>query len=552
MKTNPAAASSPTRDLNRFFEIEEVDKSFVAAVNKRRPPIRPLKGIPNADIDYMRRKAFEKWGLEDYLPCWTGEMAKRPIPFISTDERPLRVLEKFERYIGPLMDCLLPRMQPHTQTYNKISKVGYPVNSNPEDEEGNLIKMDVLMEHFPVLLNGDDSLFKDTYTTIGTRLQNESPSKTRLFQFIDNDGSIYEEEIDRRNYKIKVPQVGEMVPSRTRTVNCPDLRNLLCQVFDTMLHRAIMESRLCEANIYTKETWPSNSNFRSFDCKHYERYLGMLVFKYASTVGGAYEKWLTEMTLAPYLVPSDTWKRFFMVKPKYQKGVYPQFGSGLCCVATLGKLANMCVRIAFYVEVYSMTVSDAIQAMISGEHDGLRHWMYGDDNQMLGNDTKCDQFIAYFGQYFDIEEDEISRFLGTIWRADIGRKVLPRDTYNLKLYQPERDYSFKSYPFLGYTERRKTFSEYGEPEIARDIIPYEDQLYEDVGHPWYEVVAASVKERMKVNDPGFEYLVTDKEYLMTAEEQLASGEFWGLPPMQTREIVLSIVSETVRNKFKFK
>lgn len=164
---NPVAASSP--DFNSYFDVEALHPSFRDVVARRRSAIRPMAGITNYDANYMKVSAFKRWGLSAYEDCWTFEMESRPIPFVSTDPRPLRVLDKFSKYIEPLLQVIVPRMEPHTQTYNKISKVGYPINANPEDDAGNLIKMDVLKSLFAPLREGDASGYSDSFSTIGIR-----------------------------------------------------------------------------------------------------------------------------------------------------------------------------------------------------------------------------------------------------------------------------------------------------------------------------------------------------------------------------------------------
>jgi hypothetical protein len=506
------------------------------------------------EVDWMKRQAFEKWGLEEYSDCWTFEMPLRPIPFVSTDTRPLRVLEKFERYIQPLLNVLAPTMEPHIQTINKISKLGWPVHANPKDESGRMLKFDIVLEFFDRFDQGDFSGFEESFSTNSVRLQNEPPSKLRTFQFIDSRGRIIEKEVDRRDYKRKIEGLGDMIPSRTRTVTSPAVINLYLQCWDTMLHRAIMKHPLCEANIYTTQRWQHPELFTSFDCKHYERYIGMLVFKYAETIGGDYGYWLTKLAKDPTLVPSIDWKANFLIRPRFSRTTFPQLGSGICVVATLGKLANMCVRIAFLVEVKGLSVFNAILTMLTGEYDGVRHWMYGDDNRLHGNQDKKKDFLDYFGDHFVIETDDVPHYLGTVLRSEMERFLLPKDTYNLKLYCPERDWGFKTYPAIGAVERRKTFSEFGEPEISADIIPFEDDLFIKVGHPWFETVHGAMKERMEAKDSGAVVdpkVVTDKEYLMTPEEQVATGEFWHLPAARTRAIVTKIVGKEIKDKLAF-
>jgi hypothetical protein len=200
-----------------------------------------------------------------------------------------------------------------------------------------------------------------------------------------------------------------------------------------------------------------------------------------------------------------------------------------------------------------MDAHSAVMTALSGQHDGLRHWMYGDDNRIHGEPEKRNRFIEYMGDYFHVEQDEVPTFLGTILRPDVRRFVLTANTYNLKLYLPERDFSFKTFPNLGYYERRNTFSSFGEPEITTDIIPLENQLLDEVGYPWLEIVQKAMIEKAEAMKAGLKLsaeAVTDKEYLMTPEQQLDSGLFWGIQPDRVRTIILQLVGNDTKAKLK--
>jgi len=139
-----------------------------------------------------------------------------------------------------------------------------------------------------------------------------------------------------------------MIGSRTRTIVRPPVLNLWLQCWDSMLHNAIMSHPLCDSNVYRHEKWPTGSSFITFDCKHYERYLGMAAITYASTIGGAYGSKLDMLIRYPFIVPSDDWLNCFEVQPLFKKGVYPQFSSGLSPVAPLGKLTNICAQVEYF------------------------------------------------------------------------------------------------------------------------------------------------------------------------------------------------------------
>lgn len=551
------APAGSTRDVSQYFSVKEVDNSFKQAIPRRKPPVRPIWNMTAKEADEIRLKAFEKWDLAEFADCWTFELRKRPVPFVSTDDRPKRVAEVFKMYIQDVLAVLVPEMVPHIQVYNKVSRLGCPINANPVDEDGRLLKMDLILEYFKYLDDGDISPWSNSYYTLNTRLQNEEPTKEREMQFISSDGKLYSELVDRRAYRDYLPELGrEAIPPRTRGVFCPALINLYLQVWDTMLHRAIMRHPLCDANVYTREEVTSTDDWGSFDCKHYERYLGMLVEPYAQAIGGRYEAWMMKMLHDPYLVPSDDWKKCFLIKPLYGPGVYPQFGSGLCNVSTLGKLANICVTVHYFVTLKKLSRMQAVLNTLSGSYESLRRWMYGDDNRIRGPACARDEYTEFVSDYFEITLDNIATYLGTVLRPDIRRFVLPRRTYNLKLYQPERDFSFKAYPALGLVKRRETFITYGEPEIGSEIIPYEDELFASVSpdNAWPMYVHAAHREEMEARARGQAinaYAVTDKEYLLTDEQALASGQFYGLPLERTRTIVHSLVGPHIKSKLKF-
>jgi hypothetical protein len=549
-------------DLSQAFKIERIDASARSIVPRRIESIRPTRMMPNFNWNEMKRAAYEFAELQEYDDCWTGEMARRPIPFISTDPRPAHARDLLAKHLPAVLAFLAPKIKPHFQTYNKESNLGYPINGNPglglDDETGiktHMSKFDVILTEFHPMYHGDFTAYVDAYNTQGVRKQNEPPSKVRTYQFINSSGDVYQADITAADRSITVPQLGAMIGSRTRVITRPDVVNLYLQCWDTMLHSAIMETPLCHTNVYTRETWPDDAVIRSFDCKHYERYLGMAAIAYADVIGGIYQQQLLRLIHAPSIVPDDEWKHFFLIRARYGPGEYPQFGSGICNVATLGKLTNICAQVEYFSTALSISPHDAIPIVFEGSSHGLRRWCYGDDNRVMGSRDATQSFIDFMGEVFEIEEDEVPHYLGTVYRPDIRRFVLPADTYNLKLYQPERDVSWKDYPNLGMLKRREIFALYGEPEIGRDILPYEDALWLEQGVPFHAVVSAAAKEASEARLAGVrlsEQLLTDKEYLLSEQQKIASGLYWHLDPVITAAIVNRIVGESVRNQLTFR
>jgi len=560
--SQPETTSHSLPELQTLFNVKPVGKGWRQAIPRRIQSIRPFKDISNFDANWMKEQAYEHAGLQEYMRCWTGEMESRPIPFVSTDRKPLLAKQLFEKYIDHVMAFLLPQIKPHVQTINKISSLGDPIFCNPGtgiDEKDGIkkwqSKFDVVLEEFEPMVHGDFSKYEKAIHTIGCRKQNEPPSKEREFQFINTEGIIYAKTITAKEREITVPDLGVMIGSRTRTITRPPVVNLWLQCWDSMLHNAIMQHPVCDSNIYTKQHWDSDSNFATFDCKHYERFLGLAAISYAHTMGGEYERQLLNMIYMPFIVPSDDWSCFFEIAPQYREGVYPQFSSGLSPVAPLGKLTNLTVQTAYFVEHKGMDVRSAVATVFSGISPGLRRWCYGDDNRLLGDQQEIDSFTKFMGDIFDIELDEQPRFLGALYRAELGEWLLPRDTYNLKLYQPERDYDWKDYPHLGMVERRAVFSKYGEPEISALIIPFENDLWNAIDYPYQKIVYDSVVERMKATAKGVKLTkeqVTDKSYLMTEPEKIASGQFWHLEAPVTAMIVNALVGPNIRGQLTFK
>jgi hypothetical protein len=558
---SPSHGSSGRSDLQSYFKVQRVDKSFRQAVPRRKSAVRPFKGVSNYDANWMKVMAYEHAGNTQYNQCWTGEMASRPIPFVSTDSKPKYAQELMEKHLDAVFDFLLPTITPGVQPINKISSLGYPINANPGtglDERGVQIfqsKFDVVLDEFRIMQGGDFSKYDSGYHTIGVRLQNEPPSKERQMQFITSSGVIIERTITATDREIIVPELGTMIGSRTRTIVRPPVLNLYLQCWDSLIHSAIMKHPLCDADVYNAQEFPRDSKFITFDCKHYERYLGMAALTYASKVGGIYGEKLTMMIKYPFIVPSDDFRAFYEVTPQFKEGVYPQFSSGLSPVAPLGKLTNICGQVEYFVTQKGMSQRDAVQTVFSGVSQGLRRWMYGDDNRALGDPAEMRRYVNFMATIFDIEEDDRWKYLGMVWVPETGRFMLPAETYNTKLYQPERDFSFKDYPFLGMVERRQVFSVYGEPIISGNIIPYENSLWDAIEIPWHTIVADAAKERMRANASGQKldsYLLTDKEYLATDAERIASGRYWHLTPDEVASVVVNIVGPSIKERLTFK
>lgn len=573
-----------------YFDVTELDHSFMTIVPKRMRPIRPYPGLTAHQADFIMQHLFDRFGFERFKGCWSFEMSKRAIPYVTTDARPLRVLEKFQRFIEPLLAIMLPNLTLYDQTYNKTSTLGYPIHANPNyalaaaekraraqieplvgepdqpisDEERiellirakrSDLKRSELFGIFDQFRAGDFSTMDNhMVTTLGRRNQHEDPLKERDVPFVSDSGVCYEETVDRRQYSEPMRALSDdvRVPMRTRIVNGPPVSNLYLQVVDTQIHSFLSSTPLCDSNIFAP--LPALQNVRSFDCKHYERDIGLLVDAWASTVGGIYERELLKLAHAPFVVPSDSWKKVFLLKPKLSKGQYLQLGSGLCVVSTLGKLANICVQIAYFVDVKKLATNDAIDATLRGHYDGLRRWAFGDDNRIAGNVDEGEQFIKWMGDHFNVVEDEVPQYLGALWSQNDQRSYLTLESFIVKYGLRERDYTAYPFPYLGQIKRREKYKADGVRSIALEVQPFEEELYSMINIPWYNVVKNAAKEAQLAQKLGLkltEHMVLEKEYLASPKELLASGFNFNLGLAATEAAYRQLVGPNINKQTRF-
>lgn len=553
--------------LYKYFTVRPASQDWRRVIAKRRPAVRPIPGLDNDQIQSMREGIYPVAHLSEYLETWSGEMSSRPIPFVSTDDKPFRTQKIYDRYTPEIFRFLLPYVKPGVQTINKVSRLGFPVFKNPGDgidRNSNSVrygfkvkpsKFDEFLALARPCYYGDFELYKDGVHTEGCRTQNDPPNKNREQQFITDEGTPYNHLTTPEDRLIDVPGIGQLIGSRSRIITQAPACNLVLQCWDTLLNNALGNFHLFDADVYSKTEWRHNGKLITFDCKHYERYTGLCALSYAAIVGGNYGKVLDWMINYPVIVPSDSWRTIWEVKPIFGPGSYPQFYSGLSPVADNNKLVNVAIQVAFFHEHLKMPLHAAIEETLNGEGHGIRRWNFGDDNRAVGDSALIDDWYQWMSTYFDTELDDNPTYLGTVWREDIHRWCLPTRTYVLKMFQPERDFTFKDYPNLGLVLRRETFLEYGEPEIGSKIIPVEDELLAEVGMPWIDIVNKAQAEQMQarasseqIND----YITSDKEYLMSEQQKIASGLYWHLTESQTASMALQIVGDGVRSQLSFR
>jgi len=553
-------------DLLKYFKVRPADSDWRRVISKRRNPVRPIPGMDNDDVQVMREGLYPLAGLEEYLQTWSGEMKSRPIPFVSTDSKPLDTQKLYDKYMPEILRFLLPYVKPGVQTINKISRLGYPVFGNPGDGidrksnsptygfKTQRSKFDEWLILAKPIYYGDIELYRNGVHTEGNRTQNDPPDKSRDQQFIDDTGTPYAHETTPHDRIGVVPDLGELILSRSRIITQAPACNNATQCWDTLLNNVLGQFHLFDADVYSDQSWRYEGQLVTFDCKHYERYTGLCALSYADLIGGNFGTLLRWMINYPVVVPSDSWRSFWEIQPIFGPGSYPQFYSGLSPVADNNKLVNVAVQVAFFHEHIGLSITEAIAETLSGVGHGMRRWNFGDDNRAVGEPGVIKAWLEWMKTYFAIDIDEIPTYLGTIFRADLKKWCLPRRTYLLKMFQPERDFSWKEFPNMGLVLRRETFLRYGEPEIGSELVPIEDRLLTEVGLPWVDIVNkghAEMRNAKAVRVQFDKYVAADKEYLMTEQQKIASGMYWHLSAEQTASMAISLVGKEIKERLSF-
>jgi hypothetical protein len=118
----------------------------------------------------------------------------------------------------------------------------------------------------------------------------------------------------------------------------------------------------------------------------------------------------------------------------------------------------------------------------------------------------------------------------------------------------ERDYSAYPFPYLGQVKRREKYKADGVPVIATEVQPYEEQLYADIGIPWYAVVKTAAKEAQLAQKLGLkltENMILEKEYLAKPGELEASGFNFALSAPRTERIYRQLVGDHINKLTQF-
>jgi hypothetical protein len=438
---------------------------------------------------------------------------------------------------------------PPTQTYNKISRLGWDIFTNPPN------KADVLQCKFAEMMSDGFSSYWASFVIIGLRLQAESRTKEREFLFLTDDYRVEKRTITAKDRTVMVKGVGARTGSRFRGVNNMPLPNLLKQVVDTAIHNAFLHYPAFHHDMFNKRLLPVEGYHMCFDVKHFERFTADAVRHRAQLLGGGYSKIGEIFASIPYAVPTISRNHYAFIAPNRKQGWSDQFASGDSAVAPVQKEIFTALYAQYFVTTRGIGMEQAIDLVFQGGDRGLTIRNYGDDNSVSGDKTEVFAVFQFLKQYLQVEVETPPKFLGFVWHDDLGWR-LPLESYLTKTYLNERaPYSnFRKYPNLGWVEKRKVYAQLGHPKIASEVFPYEDALLKSHGLEWFEVEQLADNERRATQSaPGQRnpLWILGKDYAMTAEEKLATREFIGLYPQKTAPIIKLLLGDKWREQLTY-
>jgi hypothetical protein len=458
------------------------------------------------------------------------------------------VTDLFDDWGPRIYAKLLPELNAPTQVFNKTSRLGWPLFVRSESKKA------ALQPFFHLLLNDGPSFMRDAFIIYNVRLQAESIKKKRDFLFVRDDGDVYAKTVGADERKIRTP-IGPRTASRTRLVFNLPVANLLNQVLDTAIHAALLAKPAFHHDMYSMTTAGKLSGTKLFfDVKHFERHTSGIVRKRATLIGGLYGDISAMFDSLPYLCPSDTRRSRQLLWPARDKGFTDQFASGNSAVAPAQKEVFWALYAEFATRAFGMDADAALQWVAGGGDNRLRIMNYGDDNATSGDPGVLRELLPFLGGFLHVEEEDPPKFLGFL-DTELGWRLGVR-SYLEKTYLNERapGTTFRKYPCFGWVEKRKNYAKYGVPEITTQVFPTEDAVLYANAIPWHLVQSEATRESVIMRDLGgladLNWIL-GKDYLMTPEEKLATGEFEGMFPDETGPIIRELLSTEWSKRLKW-
>lgn len=545
-------AQSQTTNLNEGYTIvrsseAEQKKLLTGIISPRRGPSASVPGLSMVEGLLAADEMFSEFGLEPLAGCVTGEMYKRPIPQVFRESDVKALTDLYISWLPMITDWLVPQVKAPYQTYNKISRVGWPGFHRPDN------KLHYVLNHMPGILAGDLDMYKQAFIVMGVRVQAESKTKERDYLFVTDDDKIVSRTVTQKDRTIKTP-AGPRVSSRTRLVFNLPIYNLVKQIWDTAVHNVFMKWPAFHHDMQNGNILPVRGYHLCLDIKHFERNTASCNRARSAHYGGIYAR-LGEITASiPFAVPTDSWDGARMLYVNRDQGWSDQYASGDSAVAPSQKEILMAVYANFFHTQLGYPKADCCNVVARGGDSRLTIRNYGDDNSIDGDESVIKAFHEYIKLYLPVEIEEPPRFLGFQWYPDMQKWLLPPTSYLSKVYLNERapGSNFRKYPFLGWVAKREIYSKIGHPSIRAEIFPREDRLLDRLGVPWYSIVRQGDEDKKRAYQAGLDAVnplsLLGKDYAMTPKEQIAAGTHSGLSPDATRQIITKLVGPEIQKR----
>lgn len=509
--------------------------------------VSPRRGtfsaIPGLDYPYTlehMRTMLGYIGLTGYDDCVTGEMRSRPGPqMVKVPDKAEQVKEVYRKVLPAIYErtgLALP-----IQTFNKISRMGHPHFAR------SATKREYALEAYNAAVKSDGASLIGQFTTANVRLQPEPAKKERDFQFMTSSGDYVDRKIGEKERLIPVRwSKQKFLSMRTRLVfNLPTV-NLILQILDTMLNNAIGSQPVCAHNMYSTNMMAKIRRYYvAFDVKHMERNTALIIPERNKVIGGRYGQFHDIISDQGYIVPQDDWKAFWLVAG-VPDGFLVQFGSGHSAVAPSQKELVLALIILAHVELWGYTMAEAVTLVLSGETHHIALMNYGDDNFLSSHEPSyLDAILKFLEGYIPVEVDPENTFLGFSYNGKDRRFELRPSSYVLKTCMNERPPSgnFRKAPNLGWVLKRAAYLQYGDRRLFERLFEFENERLASYGLPWSEVLARAEEERRGIfpEKPSVaQMLVFGKDYLLTQEEKLETGDYDGMGPVECGRVLHSM------------
>lgn len=499
-----------------------------------------------------KSELFSKFGLDDYKDCLTAEMASRPIPHVFKVSETASLTALYERRMPAIMRVIMSNIVPPIQPLNKESRVGWPWFDRPWSKRA------LLLPFFEKLQGGQlaDLMAEEggCYTIMNVRLQPESLKKEREMMFISPAGKVYLKKVTAEDRALK-SDYGVDYAARTRLVFNLPWPNLYKQVLDTAIHNFLLQHPVFHHNLYSPTGHRPLGKYQlALDVRHFERHTATLARARAKLIGGEYGRIGQIFADAPFLVPSDDWKKCFYISVDRASGFSEQFASGDSAVAPVQKEVFLCLYTEYAESHLGVSPSESLAWVLRGGDDRLTIHNYGDDNVLSGDEGAVKACFQFLESYLHVEEEEPAKFLGFHLTPEGFR--LDKSSYLLKTWLNEREpfSRFRRYPLFGWVEKRKVYAKYGKHDISTDVFPTENAILAKLGVPWHDIEMEAHLEQMRLTSRGAAYRnpawLLGKDYAMTAEEKIATGLYEGLYPSETAPIVRHLVGSEWHNHLR--